>query len=167
PERQIRKSDPTGGHSSDAGNCCQISSPARTTCYRAQSLATMAAFVRRSSLAEGKFSFAFQSRLGRYPWLRPYTDLELIRLAENGVKKLLVICPSFVADCLETLEEIQIRGRDSFLAAGGSELTLIPCLNEHPLWVDALHKMIEAHLSGVKPGQTPKFTNQAALPKPG
>jgi ferrochelatase len=82
--------------------------------------------------------------LGKDPWLKPYTDFELIRLAEDGIKRLLVICPAFVSDCLETLEEIGIRGRDSFLQAGGSELTLIPCLNEHPLWIATLEKMINA-----------------------
>jgi ferrochelatase len=87
-------------------------------------------------------SVAFQSRLGRDPWLKPYTDFELPRLAERGIKKLLVICPAFVADCLETLEEIGLRGRDSFLAAGGKDFALIPCLNEHPLWLAALERMV-------------------------
>ena len=73
--------------------------------------------------------------------MQPYTDQELQRLARNGVKKLLVICPAFVSDCLETIEEIGMRGRDSFLQAGGSEFTMIPCLNEHPLWIQALEKM--------------------------
>ena len=103
----------------------------------------MSAFVQRAGLPADKYSFSFQSRLGRHPWLKPYTDQELPELAARGMKKLLVICPSFVSDCLETLEEIGLRGRETFLAAGGSELTLIPCLNEHPLWLDALQKMIE------------------------
>ena len=88
-----------------------------------------------------KFSVSFQSRLGREPWLKPYTDFEFIRLAESGVKKLLVICPAFVSDCLETLEEVEIRGRKEFLQAGGEELTLIPCLNDHPRWISALESM--------------------------
>jgi protoporphyrin/coproporphyrin ferrochelatase len=142
PERQIRKSDPTGHHCLNSENCCQTPSAAHATCYRAQSLKTMSAFVQTARLPAQKFSFAFQSRLGRHPWLRPYTDHELPKLAERGAKKLLVICPSFVSDCLETLEEIGIRGRQTFLAAGGTDLTLIPCLNEHPLWLDAMQKMI-------------------------
>jgi ferrochelatase len=85
---------------------------------------------------------AFQSRLGRDPWLTPYTDRELERLAGAGVKRLLVICPAFVSDCLETIEEIGMRGRETFLAAGGQEFSLIPCLNEHPLWIEALGKMV-------------------------
>ena len=94
-----------------------------------------------------KYSISFQSRLGRDPWLKPYTDFEFVRLAESGVKKLLVICPAFVSDCLETLEEIAIRGREVFLGAGGTGFALIPCLNEHPRWIDALEKIVRADLS--------------------
>jgi ferrochelatase len=153
PERQIRKSDTTGCHCLNQPNCCEVNSPAHATCYRAQSLKTMWAMVQSLGLSRDKFSFAFQSRLGRHPWLRPYTDLELIRFAQEGKKKMLVICPSFVSDCLETLEEIQIRGRESFVEAGGSELTLIPCLNEHPLWIESLQKMIESFLHSSRPNQ--------------
>jgi len=105
-------------------------------------IAALAAFLKRAGVPADKYSFAFQSRLGSHPWLQPFTDHELPKLAARGIKKLLVICPSFVSDCLETLEEIGIRARATFLEAGGSELTLIPCLNEHPLWLEALQKMI-------------------------
>ena len=142
PERQLRKSDPTGSHCLTAENCCQTASPAHGTCYRAQCFKTVAAFVDQANLPKEKYSIAFQSRLGRHPWLKPYTDHELPKLAARGIKKLLVMCPAFVSDCLETLEEIGLRGRQAFLDAGGSELTLIPCLNEHPLWLEALEKMI-------------------------
>ena len=74
--------------------------------------------------------------------MQPCADREIERLARAGVKRLLVICPSFVADCLETLEEISMRGRERFLRAGGEELTLIPCLDEHPRWIDALQRMV-------------------------
>jgi len=142
PERQIRKSDPTGGHCLVVENCCATASPAHATCYRAQCFKTVSAFVKQAKVPEGKYSIAFQSRLGRDPWLRPYTDHELPRLAAGGVRRLLVICPAFVSDCLETLEEIGLRGRETFLAAGGTDLTLIPCLNENSLWVRALEKMV-------------------------
>ena len=89
----------------------------------------------------GKFSISFQSRLGREPWLKPYTDVELAELPKRGVKKLFVICPAFVSDCLETLEEIGLRGRETFMSAGGVEFAQIPCLNEHPRWIAALEKM--------------------------
>ena len=141
PERHMRKADPTGGHCLASENCCETPSPAHATCYRAQCFKTTAAFVKQAGVPKDKYSISFQSRLGRDPWLKPYTDFELPRLAERGIKKLLVICPAFVADCLETLEEIGLRGHDSFLAAGGTEFALIPCLNEHPLWLEALEKM--------------------------
>lgn len=141
PERHLRKSDPTRAHCLKAPNCCEVASAAHATCYRAQCFRTVAAFVQQAGIPAAKTSVSFQSRLGRDPWLRPYTDHELPRLAEQGVKRLLVICPAFVSDCLETLEEIGLRGRESFLSAGGSEFALIPCMNDHPLWIEALEKM--------------------------
>ncbi len=142
PERQLRKSDPTGGHCLAVENCCEKASLAHATCYRAQCFKTVVAFVQKAGVPKEKYSVAFQSRLGRDPWLKPYTDHELPKLAARGVKKILVMCPAFVSDCLETLEEIGIRGRESFLEAGGRELTLIPCMNEHPLWLEGLEKMV-------------------------
>ena len=136
----MRKADPTRSHCLMVENCCEVASPAHATCYRAQCFKTVRAFVEKAGVT--KYSVAFQSRLGRDPWLKPYTDHELVRLARNGVKRLLVICPAFVADCLETLEEIALRGRDTFLESGGKELALIPCLNEHPLWIATLEKMV-------------------------
>jgi protoporphyrin/coproporphyrin ferrochelatase len=143
PERHLRKSDPTHRHCLAVPNCCEGTGPVHATCYRAQCLKTVAAFVKKAGVPSGKFSISFQSRLGRDPWLRPSTDLELAELPKRGVKNLLVICPAFVSDCLETLEEIGIRGRETFLSAGGKEFTQIPCLNEHPRWIAALEKMIE------------------------
>ena len=90
-----------------------------------------------------QWSVSFQSRLGRAKWIEPYTEARLHELAGQGVKKLLVMCPAFVADCIETLEEIGIRGREEFLAAGGEELLLVPCLNDHPAWGPALNSLCE------------------------
>jgi protoporphyrin/coproporphyrin ferrochelatase len=142
PERQIKKSDPTSGHCLTEENCCEISNPAHSTCYRAQCFQTTTAFAQHAGVPPDKYSVSFQSRLGKDPWLKPYTDFELERLARQGIKKLLIICPAFVSDCLETLEEIRIRGRDTFLQAGGKELLQIPCLNEHPLWIETLERMV-------------------------
>lgn len=142
PERHLRKSDPTGRHCLAAKNCCEAESPAHATCYRAQCFKTMAAFVRKAGVPVGKYSVAFQSRLGRDPWLKPYTDHVLAELPSRGIKRLMVICPAFVSDCLETIEEIGLRGRETFLEAGGKEFTLIPCLNQHPLWLQALERMV-------------------------
>ncbi len=138
PERHMRKSDPTGAHCLSRPDCCADGCPVLDTCYRAQCFKTVEAFVRAASIPKEKYSIAFQSRLGREPWLKPHTDVVLEELARAGIRRLAVICPSFVSDCLETLEEIGIRGRESFLAAGGAELTLVPCLNSHPLWIAAL-----------------------------
>jgi protoporphyrin/coproporphyrin ferrochelatase len=140
PERHMRKADPTGAHCLRASDCCRTPSPAHATCYRAQCFQTMDAFVKRTGVT--RYSIAFQSRLGREPWLAPYTDQELPRLAGAGVRRLLVISPAFVADCLETLEEIGMRGRELFLGAGGAEFRLIPCLNTHPLWIRTLENMV-------------------------
>ena len=106
-----------------------------------------------ASIPKDKHSIAFQSRLGREPWLKPYTDWVIPGLARGGIRKLLVICPSFVSDCLETLEEIGMRGREIFLESGGREFHLIPCLNEHPLWLAFLEGLIggfvaKGHCSG-------------------
>jgi ferrochelatase len=145
PERHLRKADSTGCHCLRSADCCQTPSPAHATCYRAQCYKTVAAFAQRAGLSREKYSVAFQSRLGRDPWLQPYTDHEIARLAQAGTRKLLVICPAFVTDCLETLEEIGMRGREVFLQAGGTNLTLIPCLNEHPAWLQALEQMVARH----------------------
>lgn len=142
PERHMRKADPTGCHCLKASDCCEVPSPAHTTCYRAQCFKTVKDFVAKAGLPKEKYSVAFQSRLGRDPWLKPYTDFEVERFAKAGVKRMLVICPAFVSDCLETLEEIGMRARESFTGAGGEQLTLIPCLNEHPLWLQALETMV-------------------------
>ncbi len=144
PERHMRKANP--GHCLSTPNCCDTPGPALRTCYRAQCFATVRAFVEATGIPADKHSVSFQSRLGREPWLKPYTDVEFVRLAEGGVKKLLVICPAFVSDCLETLEEIAMRGREVFLEAGGREFALIPCLNEHPRWLDALQGMLARDL---------------------
>ena len=142
PERHLRKSDTTGCHCLKVPNCCEVPSPAHATCYRAQCFQTTKAFVAKAGVPQGKFSVAFQSRLGRDPWMQPYADVEIERLARSGVKRLLVACPAFVSDCLETIEEIGMRGRQTFLDAGGEEFALIPCLNEHPAWLRALERMI-------------------------
>jgi ferrochelatase len=147
PERHLRKADPSGEHCLTKEICCEEPNPAHKTCYRAHCFDTVRAFAKAVGLASGDYSVAFQSRLGREPWMKPYTDLELAWLAKSGVKKLAVICPAFVSDCLETLEEIGIRGREIFLANGGEEFTLIPCLNEHPLWIRALEKKINAFVT--------------------
>ena len=142
PELHITRADPTGQHCLKTANCCQTPSSAHATCYRHQVLRTTELFVTAAGLQEDQYSIGFQSRLGRAKWLEPATEHMLKQLAAQGVKKLLVLCPAFVTDCLETLEEIEIQGSATFKAAGGDSLTLIPCLNAHPDWVHTLSQWI-------------------------
>ena len=146
PLRQIEKSDPTRIHCLNFVDCCHFPSEAHKYCYRHQCFRTAEEFIKAVGVPAGKWSVSFQSRLGKDPWLMPYTDKELERLGAEGVKKILVICPAFVSDCLETIEEIGMRGKEGFLQAGGQEFRQIPCLNEHPLWIDALEKMTRSFL---------------------
>jgi len=148
PVRHMRKADSSRAHCMTVADCCLTCSPAHATCYRAQCLATTRALAARAGLDPGRHSVSFQSRLAGEPWLQPFTDVELERLPKAGVKNLLVICPAFVTDCLETLEEISERGRDSFLAAGGQKFRQIPCLNDHPAFIDFLAKRSQRWLDG-------------------
>ncbi|MCP4048505.1 MAG: ferrochelatase [Gammaproteobacteria bacterium] len=143
PELHITRADPTGSHCLQRPDCCQVASPAHATCYRHQVLRTTECFVEKAGLKPEQYSVAFQSRLGRAKWLAPSTVQTLEELAQSGVKKLLVICPAFVTDCLETLEEIELRGSEVFVQAGGESLTLIPCLNDHEQWVSVVSKWCE------------------------
>jgi ferrochelatase len=142
PERHIIKGDITGSHCLKSDNCCEVASVAHSQCYRHQCLMTMKLVTERLNIPKEKYSYAFQSRLGGDQWLRPYTDFRLHELPKEGKKKLLVICPAFISDCLETLEEIGIRGKETFMEAGGESFTFIPCINVHPLWVNTLTKWI-------------------------
>lgn len=150
PERQIRKSDETGKHCLESATCCASIGDANRNCYRAQCYATARGTAARLGLgAEGEaYTVAFQSRLGKVPWIRPYTDEMLHTLAGRGVKRLAVFCPAFVSDCLETLEEIGMRAVESFRAAGGEQLVLVPSVNASQPWIDALAGLIRPHLVG-------------------
>lgn len=141
PARHILKSDITKKHCLQSPDCCSVASPAHAFCYRHQCFTTTQLVTEKLSIPKEKYSISFQSRLGK-GWLEPFTDIRLEQMPKEGIRKLLVICPAFVSDCLETLEEIEIRGRESFMEAGGESYTMIPCLNTHPLWVRALSKWV-------------------------
>jgi ferrochelatase len=140
PERHILKGDITGKHCLQSKDCCEVASPAHEYCYRHQCKETTRLVAEKLSLPIHKWSMSFQSRLGREEWLKPYTAVRLSQLPSEGVKKLLVVCPAFVSDCLETLEEIAMGGKEIFLEAGGENFETIPCLNVNPLWIEALAK---------------------------
>jgi ferrochelatase len=145
PERHIRKGDITGHHCLKVNDCCNVASPAHSQCYRHQCFDTMRRVVEMLSIPANKFALSFQSRLGRDPWLLPFTAERLAQLPGEGVKKLLVVCPAFVSDCLETLEEMAEQGKEIFMHAGGESFSLIPCMNTHPLWVKAIAGYVQGN----------------------
>jgi ferrochelatase len=142
PERQIRDCDPTGSHCLASGDCCARYTEANPNCYRAHCFETAAGIVERLGLAEEEYTIVFQSKLGRDPWLTPAADQMLVTKAEAGVKRLAVVSPAFVADCLETLEELGLRGKESFQENGGGDFLLVPSLNDHPSWAQAFAALV-------------------------
>lgn len=147
PESHIHWTDPDSRCLNDTECCANFASTA-PHCYRAQCYVTADAILREASWPREKSLVAFQSRLTKEPWLQPFTDVEIKRLGETGIKTLAVACPAFTADCLETLEEIGIRAQTDFAAAGGQKVTLIPSLNDRDDWVQALGTIIT---TGKKP----------------
>jgi ferrochelatase len=164
PVRHLRKADSSNGHCTLVNDCCNTCSPAHNTCYRAQIYKTTQAFVRRAGIPAEKHSVSFQSRLAGEPWLTPYTDHELERLPKQGVKRLLVMSPAFVADCLETLEEISVEGKETFIEAGGVEFQQIPCLNDHPAYIDFLFGRVTSWLGGEIPTDRQARLHSPATP---
>lgn len=140
PERHINKSE---CHAAcDHLHACPKIDADNLYCYRAQCFATSDLLAQALNLTPDQYATSFQSRLGRTPWIKPYTDLLLPQFIAQGKKHLAIVCPSFVADCLETLEEINIRARAQWQALGGESFIFIPCLNNSPAWIAALGSMI-------------------------
>jgi ferrochelatase len=142
PVRHIKRLDQSRRHCLVKPDCCDGIGPINENCYRAQCVITARAIAQQLGLDKDSYTVSFQSRFGRAEWVGPATEDVLRNLAGHGVKSVAVFSPSFVADCLETLEEIAIRGRKLFLEAGGDELTLIPSLNTHPVWIEAVTNWI-------------------------
>jgi len=134
PKRHIRKTDVTKSHCAIDGSCCNTPSPAHEFCYRHQCYETTKQVVKLLGIPEGKYSQTFQSRLAGDKWLTPYTDVEVNKMPEKGIKKLAVVTPAFVSDCLETLEEIAMEANEQFLHHGGEEFMAIPCMNDGDEW---------------------------------
>lgn len=142
PERHIRKTDPTQSHCLQNSNCCSIDSSAKPFCYKAQVLETSRLCAEKLKLDNSRWGVSFQSRIGP-GWLKPFSDITLKELPKKGKKKIAVVCPSFVADNLETLEEMEIRGKKTFMDAGGNNFTYIPCLNSDESWISYLSKLVK------------------------
>lgn len=141
PARHLKKSDVTGRHCLKVADCCNVNSMAHNTCYRHQVFTTTKLVMDQLQIPKEKYSISFQSRLGK-GWLEPFTDIRLEQMPQEGIKKLLILCPAFVSDCLETLEEIAERGKEIFMHAGGESYTFIPCMNTQPMWVETVKTLV-------------------------
>ncbi|MGH1338265.1 MAG: ferrochelatase [Aureispira sp.] len=142
PVRQLEKSDRSGSHCQKVENCCQVLNDKNQHCYSAQCHATTRSLVKELGLKEGQYTTCFQSRLGRDPWVQPYTSDVLEKRAEAGDKSLLVFCPAFVADCLETTIEVSVEYKEEFEELGGEHVQLVDSLNDHPRWIEGLKNII-------------------------
>lgn len=147
PERHMKKADTSHAHCLTVPDCCTTCSPAHATCYRAQCFATTRLLTAKLGIPADKHSLSFQSRLAGEPWLRPFTDEELARLPQAGRKRLVILCPAFVTDCLETIEEIGMAGKETFLNAGGESYVQVPCLNDQAPYLEFLKKRAQAWLA--------------------
>lgn len=143
PERHITKSDCKA--KCDHRNACPSVIDNNRFCYRAQCYATSQIIAQELGLTPDQYTVSFQSRLGRTPWIKPYTDLLLPELINKGIKNIAIVSPSFVADCLETLEEINIRTKKQWTALGGNDFTFIPCVNDSQPWIKALASWVLAN----------------------
>jgi ferrochelatase len=148
PERHLRKADSSHAHCLTVKDCCDVCSPAHATCYRAQVFATTRALVKRAGIPPERYSVSFQSRLVGEPWLSPYTDKTLEELPKQGKKRVIVLCPAFTTDCLETLEEIQGEGQEIFLEAGGESFAQAPCLNDQAPFIAFLAGRVRRWATG-------------------
>ena len=147
PVSHLKISDPTNTHCYKAKNCCSVDSKAHKTCYKHQVTITTELVAKYLGLEREKYSISFQSRLANEPWLKPYTDSELERLAKEGKKNMVVVTPAFVTDCLETLEEIVMEAKEEFLEAGGENYYYVPCLNDDDNWAKLISKWAKLELS--------------------
>jgi len=150
PESHIHLSDPSHAHCLCVKDCCERPNPAHATCYRHQCMMTVKGVVSRLGLPDDKYVVSFQSRLLKDPWLTPFTDATLEHLGSKGIRKVRVVCPAFVTDCLETLEEIAMEGKEIFHEAGGEDYGLIPCLNNDAGWIQYLADKVNNWLQAKK-----------------
>ena len=141
PKRQAKKTDETGEHCFSTSNCCEIENDGSKDCYRSHTRKASDLTAKKLGLEDDQWEIAYQSRIGP-GWLTPFTDKRLAKLPEEGKDNIAILCPSFISDCLETLEEIDIRGRETFLKAGGKNMTYIPCLNDSEDTINLLENLV-------------------------
>ena len=147
PERHLKKQEGQEDYCLKVKDCCSKICDQNRMCYRAHCKQNTLAIANALGLDESEYTMSFQSRLGKDKWVDPYTDATVEEAAKNGVKRMVVFCPSFVADCLETIEEIGMEAKEEFLEAGGEEFILVPCLNDHDLWAEGLAEIIKEQLN--------------------
>ncbi|AZA85181.1 ferrochelatase [Chryseobacterium lactis] len=146
PERHIYKTDPT--KTCNLNDCCsRETNPSHSFCYRHQCFNTTETVINKLGLPKDKVIVSFQSRLGKDKWIEPYTDHTLETIPAKGIKNLAIVCPAFVSDCLETLEEISVEGKEQFLEAGGQSFTYLPCLNDEDRWIKVIQTLCEEQLN--------------------
>ena len=143
PKRQAKKTDETGEHCFSTSNCCEVKNDGSKDCYRSHTRIASDLTAKKLGLEDDQWEIAYQSRIGP-GWLTPFTDKRLAKLPEEGKDNIAILCPSFISDCLETLEEIDIRGRETFLKAGGKKMTYIPCLNDSEDTINLLENLVRA-----------------------
>ena len=142
PKRQAKKTDETGNHCFSTRECCEVAGDGSKDCYRSHTRIASMLTAEKLGLSEDQWEIAYQSRIGP-GWLTPFTDKRLSELPKEGKDNIAILCPSFISDCLETLEEIDIRGRETFFTAGGRNMTYIPCLNDSEETINLLENLIE------------------------
>ena len=146
PQRQLVKCDHTGQHCLKVADCCSTLTDVNKLCYSAQSHQTAMLIAQKLGIPKDKYTICFQSRLGSDPWVKPYTSEVVAQLAKEGKKRLLVFCPAFVADCLETVYEVSVEYHEEFTAAGGEHIQLVESLNDSPKWIAALKQMVKSRI---------------------
>ncbi|WDF69123.1 ferrochelatase [Sphingobacterium oryzagri] len=143
PVRQLGKVDPTGNLTCPDAGCDSCKVEKNSFCYLSQCYATSRMIAGKLNLSPDRYTVCFQSRLGKTPWIQPYTSDTLHHLAQQGVKKLLVFSPAFVADCIETLDEIQVEYANEFKDLGGEEVAMVESLNGDPKWINVLKRLAQ------------------------
>lgn len=147
PQRHLRKGDDSKQHCLKVDKCCETITENNKFCYSAQCYRTAQLIATELGIPKEKYTITFQSRLGRDPWAQPYTSNVIEHLAEHGAKNILVFCPAFVADCLETIFEIAEEYQEEFVEAGGEKIQLVESLNDHPMWIDTLERLVKTPIN--------------------
>ena len=147
PLSHVRRSDSTRKHCQKVDNCCSLTKDANASCYAHHCMMTTLAVTKKLGIEDSDWSISYQSRLGPVKWLRPSTMETVEKLAKKDIGKLIIISPAFLADGLETLEELNIEIREQYAESGGGELEVISCLNDNSDWIEGLSSLVNRKFS--------------------